>query len=220
MLITILVLLFRMVGITQTDQPQFKGGQNNLHSFIKNHLIYPEFSKANCLQGTINVSFKLDKQGNIYDSEVQKGYGIDLDDEALRIVRLSSGKWIIPANYDTTTAVVLPVNFSLKDYECEQRDKDQLNAAISAYHARTDLTKAILNFYDKMAAGEAKAGEEAEILALKNQLGYNEKYINRLYKQALRKLKQGDKESACEDFQTVRRLGSELADKSIKANCR
>ena len=220
MLITILVLLFRMVGITQTDQPQFKGGQNNLHSFIKNHLIYPEFSKANCLQGTINVSFKLDRQGNIYDSEVQKGYGIDLDDEALRIVRLSSGKWIIPANYDTTTAVVLPVNFSLKDYECEQRDKDQLNAAISAYHARTDLTKAILNFYDKMAAGEAKAGEEAEILALKNQLGYNEKYINRLYKQALRKLKQGDKESACEDFHTVRRLGSELADKSIQKNCR
>ncbi|HUH33638.1 MAG TPA: hypothetical protein VLZ28_06765, partial [Daejeonella sp.] len=132
----------------------------------------------------------------------------------------SSGRWIIPTGFDTTTALVLPVNFSLKNYNCEQRDKDDINAAISAYHARTDLTKAILNFYDKKLAGEAKSGDELEILSLKAQLGYNEKYMTRIYRQALRKLKQGDKESACEDFYLIRRLGSNMADKSIEDNCR
>lgn len=216
----LLLLFFTLAAHFQSDQPQFKGGPNNLNAFIKNNLIYPEYSKANCLQGTIHVQFKLDRHGRIYDSEVKKGFGIDLDDEALRLIRLSSGKWIVPARYDTTTAIVLPVNFSLRDYDCEERDKDDLNAAIAAYHARADLTRAILNYYDKKSVGEASPEEELRISALKAQLGYNEKYINRLYKQGLRKLKQGDKESACEDLQTVRRLGSDLAEESIKKNCR
>lgn len=220
MYISLFILLIGMVDSFQSDQPQFKGGKDNLHAFIRNNLIYPEYSKSNCLQGTINVSFKLNKAGRIYDSEIQKGFGIDLDLEALRIVRLSSGRWKIPQGYDTTTALVLPVNFSLKDYDCEQRDRDQINAAINAYHARTDLTKAILNFYEKKSAGEADSKDEPEIIALKAQLGYNDKYIARIYKQALRKIKQGDKESACEDFILVRRLGSDMADKSIEQYCR
>ena len=220
MYISLFILVVRVAGMLQSGEPQFKGGQDNLHTFIKNNLIYPEYSKANCLQGTVNVSFKLGKNGRIYDSEVQKGFGTDLDLEALRIVRLSSGRWIIPRGYDTTTAMVLPVNFSLKNYDCEQRDRDQINAAIAAYHARTDLTRAILNFYDKKAAGEADRKDELEILSLKAQLGYNDKYIARLYKQALRKLKQGDKESACEDFVLVRRLGSDMSEKSLEQHCR
>lgn len=219
MIITLLTLFIRLAAAFQTGQPQFKGGPNHLNAFIKNNLIYPEYSKVNCLQGTIHIKFKLDHRGGIYDSEVQKGFGIDLDDEALRLIRLSSGKWIVPANYDTTTAIVLPVNFSLKDYDCEQRDKDELSGAIAAYHARADLTRAILNYYDNRATGEVRPEEELRITVLKAQLGYNDKYISRLFKQGLRKLKQGDKESACDDLQTVRRLGSDLAEASIKKNC-
>lgn len=213
------LLMFYQTGLFQ-DQPTFKGGQKNLFSFIGSNLIYPEYSKQNCLQGTVNVSFKLNNQGRIFDSEVQKGFGTDLDDEALRIVRLTSGRWIVPVGYDTTTAMVLPVNFSLKNYNCESRSKDDLRNAITAYHSRLDLTRAIFNFYDKKAAGETNVQDESEIVALKMQLGYNEKYIERLYRQALRKIKQGDKESACEDLNDVRRLGSDMAQKSIAENCR
>ena len=209
-----------MASIMQDPQPHFKGGDKNLFAFIKNNQIYPEYSKVNCLQGTVNVSFKLNGAGEIYDSEVQKGFGTDLDDEALRIIRLSSGKWIVPAGFDTTTAMVLPINFSLKDYDCDKRDRDDINAAVSAYHARTDLTKAIYNYYDKKETGEHNPADESRIQVLKAQLGYNDKYIERLHRQALRKLKQGDKESACEDFHTIRRLGSGIAKKSIEEYCR
>jgi len=202
------------------EQPAFKGGQKSLKSFIDNNLIYPEFSKDNCLQGTIQVSFKLNKEGRIYESGIQKGFGIDLDMEALRIVRLTSGKWIMPANHDTLISLVLPVNFSLRDYKCEQRSKDEINAAINAYHARLGLNSAIYNFYDKKEQGIFDQSDESRINALKSQLGYDDKYIDRLFKQAQRKLKQGDREGACEDAQVIRQLGSNKSAALIDLNCK
>ena len=216
----LLVMAFQFFGLASSDQPEFKGGSKNLNTFISNNLIYPEFSKENCIQGTVNISFKLNPQGKVYASEVQKGYGIDLDVEALRVVRLSSGKWIVPASHDTTTALILPVNFSLKGYQCEQLSKDQVGAAINAYHARMDLSKAIFNFYDKKSKGVYDQSDENRIIALKMQLGYNEKYIDRLLKQGQRKLKQGDSESACDDFLSVRQLGSDKANSLIEQNCK
>ena len=201
-------------------QPEFKGGPKNLNSFIANNLIYPEYAKQNCLQGTIYISFKLNKQGRIFDSAVHKGFGIDLDEESLRVVRLTRGKWIIPTTHDTTSMIILPVNFSLKEFECENRSKDDINGAISAYKARQNLTNAVHNFYDKKAKGEYNQAEEEYILTLKKQLGYDEKYIGRLLKQAHRKFKQGDAESACDDYQTIRKLGSDMADEWIAKNCK
>ena len=213
-------LLIYVSGYLTDEQPVFKGGQRSLVTFIDNNLIYPEFSKENCLQGTIQVSFKLNKQGRIYDSGINKGFGIDLDMEALRVVRLTSGKWIMPANHDTLISLVLPVNFTLREFKCEERSKDEINAAINTYQARLGLNNAIFNFYDKKIQGSYNATEEAGILSLKFQLGYDEKFIDRLLKQGQRKLKQGDKEGACEDFITVRRLGSDKSKIMIKQNCR
>ncbi len=202
------------------EEPTFKGGQKSLKSFIDNNLIYPEFAKENCLQGTIQVSFKLTKEGRIYDSGIHKGFGIDLDIEALRIVRLTSGKWIMPASHDTLISLVLPVNFALRDFKCEQRSKEDINAAINAYQARLGLNSAIFNFYDKKALGIYDQADEARILALKSQLGYDEKFIDRLLKQAQRKLKQDDVEGACEDAQMIRRLGSIKSASLIAQNCK
>ena len=182
-------------------------------------MIYPEYSKQHCLQGTIQVSFKLDRKGNVSSSRVQKGYGIDLDKEALRIVRLTSGKWKVPVLYDTTVAVVLPINFSLKDYKCEQVSRDNINIFIANYKAQQELTSAILNFYQKKSTGSYSTEHEQRILQLKKELGYDERYIIRLLKQAQSELRQGDKESACDDFNFIHGLGSDKADEQIAQNC-
>jgi TonB family protein len=200
------------------DQPVFRG--KNLNTFIYNVLIYPEYSLANCLQGTVNISFKLNKEGRIYQSEVQKGFGTDLDLEALRVVRLTSGKWIIPAGYDTLVSMVLPVNFTLRDFKCDQLSNDEINAAINAYQARKGMSEVIFNYYDKKAAGVIDKAGEMRMQALKYQLGYDEKFIDRLLKQAIRKLKQEDKEGACEDLQIIRKLGSDKSATLIEQSCK
>jgi len=216
----IFLLFFNITSLFVDEHPVFKGGQKSLATFIYNNLIYPEYSRDNCLQGTVQVSFKLNQQGKIYFSEVKKGFGIDLDKEALRVVRLTSGKWTMPANHDTMVSMVLPVNFTLKNYKCEQRTKDEINAAISSYHAREGMSMVIFNYYDKKSQGNYNAADEARIEAIKMQLGYDDKFIERLLKQAQHKLKQGDSQGACEDFQIIRLLGSNLSAGFIQQHCK
>lgn len=214
------VFLFTPAMLPAEDEPVFKGGQKSLFTFIYNNLIYPEYSRENCLQGTVQISFKLNKQGKIWYSEVKKGFGTDLDAEALRVVRLTSGKWTMPFEHDTLTSMVLPVNFALKDFKCEERSKDEINAAINAYHARMGISNVIFNYYDKKVEGNADAADELRIQTLKAQLGYDDKFIDRLLKQAQRKLKQEDRQGACEDFQIIRRLGSDKSAPFIDQYCK
>lgn len=214
----IFIFLLSSTTFLAEDRPLFKG--KSLRNYIDNVLIYPEYSRDNCLQGTVQVSFKLDRQGRIYQSEVQKGFGTDLDREALRVVRLTSGKWIIPPNYDTLVSMVLPVNFSLRDFKCEERSQDEINAAIAAYRARKGMSEVIFNYYDKKDEGNFSSAEEMRIQNLKYQLGYDEKFIDRLLKQAQRKLKQEDFEGACEDFEMIRRLGSDKSASMLAENCK
>ncbi|HXH99734.1 MAG TPA: TonB family protein [Sphingobacteriaceae bacterium] len=220
MFITWILIALQWLAIYEVDQPQFKGGEKSLAAFLVNNQIYPEYSKFNCIQGTIQVRFKLNNRGKVYESDVQRGLGVDLDDEALRLIRLTSGKWMVPANHDTTQAIVLPVNFSLKEFNCEQRSRDDINEAITAYRTRKNLTRAVVNFYEKKSAGQNMVADEAKILELKAQLGYDDKYIDRSLKQAQRKLKQRDSEGACEDLIFIKNLGSNKADELIRKNCR
>ncbi|MDB5121170.1 MAG: energy transducer TonB [Sphingobacteriales bacterium] len=215
----VLIYILQIFTLFNSDHPRFKGGERALALFVSHNLIYPEYSRQNCLHGTVNVSFKLNRKGQVFDSHVTKGFGIDLDDEALRIIRLTSGKWVVPSSHDTTDYLVLPVNFSLKMVECERNSPENFQKAIAAYKAQQSLSFAIFNFYEKKAKGEYNPWEEGRIIALKSQLGYDERYINQLLKQANRKLKQGDPESACDDYLTIRRLGSSKADKFIEENC-
>ncbi len=214
------LILVAQLLILPPENPRFKGGERALNSFLAHNQIYPAYSKANCIQGTIMVSFKLNKEGEVYESEVQKGFGVDLDKEALRLIRLSSGRWNVPKDYDTSVALVLPVNFSLKEFDCEQRPKDEIKKAVLAYQSRLGLTEAITNYYQNKSMGKTDLADEVTILQLKAQLGYDQKYIDRAIREAQRKLKQGDRESACEDLAFIKNLGTDKADKLIAQNCK
>ncbi|MXV49927.1 TonB family protein [Pedobacter sp. HMF7647] len=213
--------IFSIISIifNQPGNPEFKGGNDRLNTFIGNSIVYPEFSKQNCIQGTVQVSFLLDHQGKIVSSKINKGFGLDLDAEALRVVRLTSGKWIVPASYDTTYSVILPINFALQDYQCNTRSKDDINKAIENYRSRQDLSKAVVNFYRNKEKGTDNAADEMTILDLKAQLGYDDRYIDQKLREAQTKLKQGDKESACEDFNFIHYIGSDKADKLRSQYC-
>jgi len=220
LLLALLSALLSFIAGRRTDVPTYKGGQDGLNSFIFRTIIYPEYSKYNCLQGTVNVSFRLNRRGRIVQSQIERGLGIDLDDEALRVVRLTSGKWTVPTEFDTTQFLTIPINFSLKEYNCESKSREEIREAISAYKAREDLTKAIINYYQHRDESSVNFKRESEILALKTQMGYDDRFIDRTIRQANQKLRQGDKESACEDYNLVKNLGSDRADKLITDNCK
>ncbi|HEY0057435.1 MAG TPA: energy transducer TonB [Pedobacter sp.] len=215
----LLLLFWILLGIKSETSPEFKGGTRSLNHFISTNLIYPEFSRANCIQGTINIRFKLDRQGKISSSKIDKGMGLDLDLEALRVVRLTSGRWNVPETFDTTQSIIIPINFILREFNCASRSSDDIKEAMAAYRSTQDLTRAIVNFYQKKSSGNYTPAEETRILELKSQLGYDERFITKFLKQAQQKLKQGDREAACENFQFIQNLGSDKANGFLLKNC-
>lgn len=198
-------------------QPVIKGG---LENFISSNIIYPAYSYQNCIQAGISVSFKLNRSGEVYFSKVSSGPGIDLDDEALRLIRLSSGKWKVPDDYDTTYVLIAPVNFKLSSEDCNRVSQSEMNKAIAAYKANAGLTDAITNFYRNKAAGKYNEAEEPKILALKKELGYDDEYLLKRIKEGEKKLKQKDRQGACEDFLFVKYMGSTLADQLLEQYCK
>lgn len=210
----VLIVFFLFVTSFAVAQPQIKGG---LEAFIKANLIYPPYSLQNCLEGKVTIAFKLTSKGEVFHSAIQSGIGTDLDDEALRLIRRSTGKWIMPAGYDTTAVLVVPVNFKLEGYNCANKSKAEIQRAIAAYQASEGLTNAILNFYKNKGTG--KYTEEARFVQLKKELGYDEAYMEDRIDAGRKKLKQNDKQGACEDFLFVKHMGFDLADQLLTQYC-
>lgn len=211
-------ICFVFFSVFVSAQVQFEAGKGNFADFLREHTIYPAFSKANCIQGTVSISFKLDQQGKIYSSKVTKGILTDLDEEALRLVRLSSGKWKVPSGYDTTTAVIIPVNFRLEGYQCEGKSKSDMATAIRAYQSEEALINSVINFYKNI--DQAKPGQEVQFIAIKKQLGIDDDYLNSRIETGLKKIKQGDRQGACEDFFFVKNMGSNMADAYLAKYCK
>jgi len=150
---------------------------------------------------------------------VRQGIGTDLDDEALRLIRLSSGKWTVPASHDTSVVLIAPMTFSLSGTGVNERSPAQIQQAIANYKSNEGLTNAVLHFYQKKE-GNAKPEELRRIEALKAELGYDEEYLASRIEDGKRKLKQGDEAGACEDFMFVKNMGSSKADELIARYCK
>ncbi len=74
-------------------KPEYKGGDNDLKAFFKKNLIFPESLKKAGIKGFVFVQFIVDKYGNVKEIKVIKGLHPDADREAIRLIKLTNGKW-------------------------------------------------------------------------------------------------------------------------------
>lgn len=213
-----LLILFLYSSLSlDAQEPQLKGG---LPAFLKEHTIYPSYSQQNCIQGTVEVGFKVNAKGEVYYATVTKGMGTDLDDEALRLIKLSSGRWEVPAAHDTLALLLIPMNFSLLKFGCETKDPRLIANAITAYKARTEMEQTIVRYYIQKEAGSAREEDAAKIKQLKNELGVDDTYFDERIEAGMKKIKQGDRDGACKEFNLVRYMGSPKADSLLDRYCR
>ena len=77
------------------QMPEFEGGQQALMSFISKNMVYPSVSKENEFQGTVFLSYIVRANGNLSDIKVLRSVsgGSELDREAIRVLKLTNGKW-------------------------------------------------------------------------------------------------------------------------------
>lgn len=101
--------VFSMVEVSQ--QAEFAG----LAAFLEKNLEYPETEKEMENQGTVKVSFTVEKSGDITAVKVVKSSGYPaLDEEGVRVVKMMP-KWK-PAEYNGAKVrmqYILPIGFTL-----------------------------------------------------------------------------------------------------------
>ena len=214
---TILLMILALKGYSQIT---FKGGQVALDRYLSNNIVYPEYARQNCIAATIKVKFHVDSIGNVSKIAIQDGLGIDLDDEAMRVVRMTSGRWLVPAGQNYGDNLILPVRFNPDNTRCGNISTTDMQAAIANYKAQEALQNAVTNYYKNKLTGKADPAGEPEIIALKKQLGYDDDFIADMLNQAGKKLKQGDKAGACEDWNFIRNIGSDKADGNLAKYCK
>lgn len=214
------LILILLMGLSLQLNAQPPTLRNGLESFVRANMIYPMYAKENCIQGNIEVAFKVNKEGKVTYASITKGIGADLDAEALRLIKLTSGKWNVPTGYDPTFLIRTPMKFSLEDYGCEQLNPGSVSLAIKQYSDDMASFSRIANFYRNIEQGTENFIAEDKIIALKEEMGVDDDFLSKKMKIAEKKISQGDLESACEDFKFVKYMGSTKADKLLARYCK
>ncbi len=97
--------------------PAYSGGQGAIETYIVNNLTYPEEAIDNNIEGTINVQFGIDENGNVSNVKVignKLGYG--LDEEAVKVIS-NMPKWTPGAvkGKKVKTKMILPITYRLEE---------------------------------------------------------------------------------------------------------
>ena len=77
---------------SQAKESSYPGGIEQWSKFMVKNFRFPERAGTKDIQGKVRILFKVDKNGNISDSFIQKSLEYSLDEEALRLIN-QSGKW-------------------------------------------------------------------------------------------------------------------------------
>ena len=94
--------------------PEFNGGLQAYGKFLEKNLNYPINSRDNGIQGRVYISFVIEKDGTPTDFKVAKGIATDLNNESLRVLKLSP-KWIpgIQRGKSVRMSYLMPIVFML-----------------------------------------------------------------------------------------------------------
>lgn len=78
------------IGIIVEQMPEFIGGQKAMFKFLSDNIHYPTNTCG--IEGTVYVGFVVEIDGTLSNIAVKRGIPI-LNEEAIRVVKLMSGKW-------------------------------------------------------------------------------------------------------------------------------
>jgi TonB family protein len=94
--------------------PEFIGGPKAMFQFLSENITYPKTARH--VEGTVYTGFVVNKDGSLTDVKVKRGVHPDIDSEAVRVVKLMSGKWKagIQNGKPARVAFTLPIKFRLE----------------------------------------------------------------------------------------------------------
>ncbi len=96
------------------DKPGFPGGEEALMKYIAENVKYPTIARETGIQGTVYVTFVVEKDGSVTDVRVLRGIGGGCDEMAVSVVK-SMPKWAPGKQRGKAVRVQfnLPIRFTL-----------------------------------------------------------------------------------------------------------
>lgn len=103
------------VFVVAEKMPEFDGGVEKLYEYLGKQIKYPEQARSVGIEGFVYVTFIVEKDGSITNSEIARDIGAGCGQEALRVVN-DMPKWIPGEQRDKKVRVkfTLPVKFTLQ----------------------------------------------------------------------------------------------------------
>lgn len=94
--------------------PEFPGGIQEFYKYLSKNLKYPKEARDNNTQGIVSVNFIVEKDGSLSNYKVLRGVSKELDEEALRAMKLSP-LWKPGKKNDKVVRVsyTVPISFKL-----------------------------------------------------------------------------------------------------------
>jgi TonB family protein len=94
---------------------EYIGGMMGFANHLQGNLKYPSEAQRNNVSGKVYVQFVVCTDGTLCDYKVLKGVGYGCDEESVRVLKLSSGKWK-PGNQRgraVRSKFTIPINYQL-----------------------------------------------------------------------------------------------------------
>lgn len=118
--------------VTLTTPPSFPGGVANFYKFIAKSVKYPEQAFKNNVEGKVFLTYIIEKDGQLTDIKVVRAIGSGLDEEAVRVLKLSP-KWT-PGYHGKEPVRVkynLPIGFTLDQQKVKQEEGQKQTGSVS-----------------------------------------------------------------------------------------
>lgn len=104
----------KKIFLVVEQPPEPEGGYGEANKFIVSNLKYPVSARQAAIEGTVYISFVVEKDGKINEAEIIKGVSGDLDQEALRVIRmLPNWKPGMQLGKPVRVRFVYPIKFKL-----------------------------------------------------------------------------------------------------------
>jgi periplasmic protein TonB len=75
------------IFIVVEDPPSFPGGDEARIRFLSENIRYPQMARESGIQGTVFVTFVVERDGSVTDVRVLRGIGGGCDEEAIRVIQ-------------------------------------------------------------------------------------------------------------------------------------
>ncbi len=102
--------------VSMETAPTYPGGMAKFYEFLGQNISYPKAAMANKTQGTVNVSFTIEKDGSLTDIKAENELlGAGTEEEAVRVMKLSK-RWNAGLINGEPVRVKyqLPIKFTMK----------------------------------------------------------------------------------------------------------